>query len=215
MTSDTTQLTIGSDVWCNDRFEGKLQRVVVEPIDRVLTHLVVLPDHGRETERLVPIDLVDATASEAAGVIRLSCTDTEFDTLEDAQETQFLPGAAEDWGYAQEQMLSWPYYGIRMGAGMGIAAAGSGIGRDEGLFAGPQEITRDRVPVGEVQVRRGQHVHAEDGDIGRVQDEGHLWGHKRVAIPIGSVSDVDDGVRLNLSKDEVRDLPPVDLDEQR
>jgi sporulation protein YlmC with PRC-barrel domain len=71
-------------------------------------------------------------------------------------------------------------------------------------------------------------VHAKDGAIGRVQglvidpadhhvthvrlDEGHLWGQKRVAIPINAVRSVDDGVRLSLTKDEVRDLPPVDLD---
>ncbi len=44
-------------------------------------------------------------------------------------------------------------------------------------------------------------------------DEGHLWGQKRVAIPIGAVKDVEDGVRLNLTKDEVRDLPAVEVDE--
>ena len=97
--------------------------------------------------------------------------------------------------------------------GMGVSAA--------------KVITNDRVPVGEVEVHRGDHVFATDGAIGRVQglvvhpgdhcvthvllDEGHLWGQKRVAIPISAVKDVNDGVRLNLTKDEVRDLPPVDV----
>jgi hypothetical protein len=43
-------------------------------------------------------------------------------------------------------------------------------------------------------------------------DEGHLWGKKRVAIPISAVKDVKGGVRLNLTKDQVRDLPAVELD---
>ena len=45
-------------------------------------------------------------------------------------------------------------------------------------------------------------------------DEGHLWGHKRVAIPIGAVADVSDGdgVRVKLTKDQVRDLPAIELD---
>ena len=43
-------------------------------------------------------------------------------------------------------------------------------------------------------------------------DEGYLWGEKEVAIPIGAVRSVDDGARLSLTKDGVRDLPPVDLD---
>jgi sporulation protein YlmC with PRC-barrel domain len=72
-------------------------------------------------------------------------------------------------------------------------------------------------------------VNATDGAIGKVKglvihpgdhrvthvllDEGHLWGQKRVAIPISAVKDVEDGVRLNLTKDEVRDLPAVEVDE--
>jgi hypothetical protein len=45
-------------------------------------------------------------------------------------------------------------------------------------------------------------------------DEGHLWGHKRVAIPISAVAEVGaEGVRVSLSKDEVRDLPPVEVTE--
>lgn len=109
--------------------------------------------------------------------------------------------------------MSHPYYGLGMG-----------------MSDGPQPITSDRVPVGEVEVRRGEHVHAVDGTIGQVQglvidprdhhvthvllDEGHLWGKKRVAIPIGSVTGLLDGVQLNLTKDEVGSLPPVELADQ-
>jgi len=41
--------------------------------------------------------------------------------------------------------------------------------------------------------------------------EGHLWGRKEVAIPISAVTGADDGIGLNLTKDQVRDLPPVDI----
>jgi sporulation protein YlmC with PRC-barrel domain len=79
----------------------------------------------------------------------------------------------------------------------------------------------------EVEVRRGEHVHATDGHIGRVQglvidannhhvthvllQEGHLWGRKEVAIPIRAVIGVDDGIQLNITKQQVQDLPPVDI----
>ena len=65
-------------------------------------------------------------------------------------------------------------------------------------------------------------MHATDGPIGKIQglivlnrghrvahvllDEGHLWGQRRVAIPISAVADFSDGVRLSLARDEVRDL---------
>ena len=214
--SETTEFTIGSDVSCSDGACGELRRVVVDPIARALTHLVVEAKHGQGMGHLVPVDLVSSAGAE----IHLRCTVAQFEALDDAEETQFLPGASGQWGYGQDQMLSHPYYGLGMG-GMGMGGMGMGMG------VGPQPITSDRVPAGEVEVRRGEHVHATDGPIGQVQglvvdphdhhvthvllDEGHLWGKKRVAIPIGAVTGVDDGVQLNLTKDEVRDLPPVSL----
>ena len=215
---ETTEFTIGSEVTCSDGVCGELTRVVVDPVARTLTHLVVEPKHRRGMGRLVPIDLVDPTPKE----IHLRCTQSEFDALEDAEETRFLPGASGQWGYRQEQMLSWPYYGLGVGTmGMGGSMGGMGVR--------PQAVTYDRMPVGEVEVRRGEHVHATNGAIGRVQglvidpsdhhvthvllDDGHLWGRKRVAVPISAVRSIDDGVRLNLTKDEVQDLPPVDLDQ--
>lgn len=224
--SDSTEFTIGSDVSCSDGSCGELKRVVVDPVAKALTHLVVEPKHGGGEGRLVPVDLVDS----AGAAIRLTCSTAEFDVLESAEETKFLPGASGSWAYRPQQMLSWPYYGPRTGmGGMGIGGMGGGMGMGMGnMGAGPQTITRDRVPLGDVEVRRGDHVHATDGAIGRVQglvvdpadhhvthvllDEGHLWGKKQVAIPIGAVTDVDDGVRLSLNKDEVADLPPVELD---
>jgi len=216
----TAEYTIGSGVTCSDGACGELRRVVVDPVARTLTHLVVEPEDRRKTDRLVPVDLVDPAATGEE--IRLRCSVSEFDALKEAEETHFVPGASGRWGYGEGQVFSWPYYGIGMG---GMGAGGMGLGN---VGAGSQMITYDRVPVGEVEVRRGEQVHATDGDIGRVRglvidpsdhsvthvllDEGHLWGKKEVAIPISAVTGVSGGVRLNLTKDEVRDLPPVDLD---
>jgi hypothetical protein len=117
-------------------------------------------------------------------------------------------------------MLTLPYYS---GAGIGGAGMGGGIT--------PHAVTTDLIPAGEVQVRRGDHVHATDGAIGRVQglevddrdhhvthvllQEGHLWGRKRVAIPIAAVTGVDDGIRLRLTRHEVEGLPCVETEDAR
>jgi sporulation protein YlmC with PRC-barrel domain len=219
--NETIDYEIGSNVACSDGPCGELRRVVVDPVAVAITHLVVEAKHRQGSGHLVPIDLVASADDE----IRLRCTTSEFQALDQAEEIQFLPGASGPWGYGQDQMLSLPYYGLA-GGGMGIGGAG-GMG-GVGIGAGPQPVISDRVPVGEVEVRRGDHVQATDGAIGRVQglaidpgdhhvthvllEEGHLWGKKRVAIPIKAVSRMGDEVRLNLTKDEVRDLPPVDLD---
>jgi hypothetical protein len=228
ITSDVAQFTMGSDVQCTDGACGNLRRVVVDPVARTLTHLVVEPGHRDHGGHLVPIDLVSSTGPE----IELACSLAEFATLEDAEETQLLPGARGTWDYRQQDMLSWPYYGLgagTLGVGVGgIPTGGMGMGMSRDTE--PRTNTHDRVPTGEVEIRRGQRVHATDGPIGRVQglvidpadhhvthvllDEGHLWGQKQVAIPIDSVTAVDDGVRLGLTKDQVRDLPPVELDSQ-
>ena len=210
----TTPFMIGADVSCTDGVCGEVSRVVVDPVARAVTHLVVEPKGRQGLGRLVPLDLIDATEGE----IRLSCSLAEFENLDPAEETQFVPGT---WGYATygpEQVLSWPY------SSLGGSASVEGD-QNTGVS---QTTTYDTVPVGEVAVRRGERVHATDGEIGQVEglvidsrnqhvthvllQEGHLWGRKEVAIPISAVTGVDDGIRLNITKHEVQDLPPVDID---
>ena len=39
--------------------------------------------------------------------------------------------------------------------------------------------------------------------------EGHFWGRKEVAIPVSAVTGVENGIRLNLTKKQIADLPPA------
>jgi sporulation protein YlmC with PRC-barrel domain len=215
--------TIGADASGSDGVCGTVSRVVIDPIARTVTHLVVEPKHRQGLGRLVPLSLVDATAGE----IRLRCTTGEFEKLDSAEETQFVPGTSGYAAYGPEQVLSWPYYGLGpAGMGGGLGAGSIGGGMSAGSVS--RTVTYDKVPLGEVTVRRGQHVQATDGGIGNVQglvidardrhvthvllQEGHLWGRKEVAIPIGAVAGADDGIQLSITKQEVRDLPSVDVD---
>ena len=210
----TTPFTIGADVSCIEGVCGEVSRVVVDPVARAVTHLVVEPKGRQGLGRLVPLDLVDATEGE----IRLRCSLAEFENLDPAEETQFVPGTRAYAAYGPEQVLSWPYSGLGGGAGV----------EGDQLTGVSETITYDTVPAGEAAVRRGERVHATDGEIGQVEglvidprshhvthvllQEGHLWGRKEVAIPISAVTGVDDGIQLNITKREVQDLPPVDID---
>jgi hypothetical protein len=169
MNEATEEFIIDSDVAFSAGVCGRLKRVLVDPVARLITYLVIAPGHRRGTGHLVPIDLVTSTEQK----IQLRCSRSEYDSLATAAETRVLAS-------------------------------------------------------GDVDVRLGDHVHATDGPIGCVQglavdprdhhmthilfDGGHLWGKKAVAIPIGSVQSVEDGIHLNLTKYEVRDLPQVQLD---
>ena len=207
------QFTIGAEASCTDGVCGEVTRVVVDPVARAVTHIVVEPKNREGLARLVPLDLVD----QAAGEVRLRCTIAEFERLDSAEETQFVPGSGGYAAYGPDQVVSWPYYGL---------ASTPGIDLD--LVNASPVVTYDTIPLGEVEVRRGDAVHATDGDIGRVQglvidprshhvthvllQEGHLWGRKEVSIPISSVTRVDDGIWLSISKQDVAGLPPVDID---
>lgn len=214
--AQTVSFTIGADVSCSDGPCGTLKRVIVDPLAQAVTHLVVEPRHRQGLGRLVPVRLAETSA---AGVT-LRCTTEEFERLDSAEETQFVPGTIGYEEYGPEQVLSWPYYGLHGGQSGGVAgAAVPGVS---------QTVTYDTVPAGEIEIRRGEHVYATDGPIGHVHGlvmdaasrrvshvllaEGHLWGHKEVAIPISTVVDVQDGIKLQISKKEVADLPPVDID---
>ena len=134
--SETTTFTMGSEIRCTDGVCGTLRRVVVDPVARSLTHLVVEPGHRERDGHLVPIGLVSSAGPE----IELSCDLAEFETLEQAQELRFLPGARGQWGYQQQDLLSWPYYGS------GIAGAGVGIGGTGGSRSAlPRLTVRPRV----------------------------------------------------------------------
>lgn len=207
-------LTIGAEARCSDGLCGEVVRLVVDPAARTVAYLVIEPKHRREPGRLVPIDLVDT----AAGDVRLRCTLAQFGQLDLAEETDLVEGAGE-YGAAE----SVGGYGAAGGMGVGGSATGLGIGM--GTVHRTPTVVHDVVPLGDTEVSRGEHVHALDGEIGQVQgflvdpadhqvthvllQEGHMWGRKEVAIPISAVTAVADGIRLNLTRKQVGDLPPA------
>jgi hypothetical protein len=118
-----------------------------------------------------------------------------------------------DWDVGIEEVLALPYYPWY------------------DLEPTPIDYTAryDRVPKGEVEIRRESEARSADGHLlgtvdGFVVDESqlithvvlaqepHPWERSEVAIPIGSVTQVKtDAVTLSLTRDEVAALPLVAL----
>jgi hypothetical protein len=66
---------------------------------------------------------------------------------------------------------------------------------------------------GEPQAEAEQELAARSATITHVLlREGPVWARKEAAIPFDKVTEFDNGIRLNITKQQVRDLPPVDID---
>lgn len=207
------RLELDKPVLCEEREVGKLADLVVDPVAKRVTHLVVKPEHGHGTSHLVPIELVEPT--EQVGGVVLKCSKAELDALPPVEEFAYLrlgevKTGDDEWDVGVSDVLALPYY-------------------DSTGLAGPVEavsdmgVVYDRVPKGEIELRRSSRVLASDGDyIGDVDgflvdedhithfvlERGHLWGRREVTVPVGAVASVEsDVVRLSLSKDEIGALP--------
>jgi sporulation protein YlmC with PRC-barrel domain len=194
---------------------GKLGDLVVDPVAKRVTHLVVKPQHGDDTSHLVPIELADSAEGDG-GKIALTCSRAEFEALPAVEEFTYLrldEVKTDDpkWDVGVTDILALPYYDST-----GLAGPVEAVG-DMG-------VVWDRVPKGEVELRRSSRVMSADGEyIGDVDgflvddgehithfvlERGHLWGRREVTVPIGAVASVEsDAVTLSLLKDEVGALP--------
>jgi sporulation protein YlmC with PRC-barrel domain len=225
---ETLLFRLGAHVRCTDGDGGQLRTLVINPADDRVTHLVVEPTHRHGLGKLVPFRLVDATVADpASGDVRLSCSTAEFGQLDPAEATYFFPGDEDYETYRWEPVVSWPYFAPQ-DAMLGGAPGAPGGYPGEVAQVVTVDTVSDQLP-GEDEVSRGERVHAKDGDIGRLQGivvdlatgrvtslllkEGHLLNRRTVLIPRSAVAEVGaDGFHLHTTTQQVRDLPPADLD---
>lgn len=206
MTGLTVYL-LGAAARCSDGACGLVSRVVIDSATATVTHLVVEPDDPHQLGRLVPVDLLGT----APGEISLRCTVTEFFQLPHAENTQ---SPTRTGGPAVYRLGGQS--GRRIVGPLGFAVK----------TAGPQAFTYDVLPAGKAALRGDDPADALDGAIGHVigvaadPDSRHVAylllhaGHplgKDIAVPISAVTRLDAGIQLNITKHDVKHLPPVDL----
>jgi sporulation protein YlmC with PRC-barrel domain len=200
-------IPIDAAVECTDGPCGRSTYVILNPVKRNVTHLVVKENDLLRTERLVPISLVKESTPET---IRLNCSQDKLDRLERFIETHFVLAdpayIGSMYGPYQGHMM-WPYV----------------IPEDASV-----PLEDEHVPPGELAVRRGAEVHAIDGRIGHVDEflvqpesghithlvlrEGHLWGQKDVSIPVSEIKRIEEGdVFLKLDQASVAELPAIPI----
>jgi hypothetical protein len=207
-----TMLVIGGEArTADDRLPGYVKSVIVDRNGRTVTHLVIEPKGREGLARLVPLDdRVDARE----GAIRLGYTEAEFKNLTAAEE--ILADVSQS-GPVELVTDGWrPPDDEPVVDGGNTSAA-------HAIFTSDTDLVPALLPAGEEE-RRGDHVHATDGEIGQLRalcvdpgthqvthvhvllKEGHLWRHKEVAVPSSSISGFAGGIHLSLSREQVAEL---------
>jgi hypothetical protein len=195
------RIPLNASVQCTDGQDGRTVQVIVDPIAKKTTHVVVEERKPPHIERLVPMREVLGTIDNA---IYLNCSRQELGRMTPLIEAEFLwaeiPGFNESHPY-----LLHPY-----------------------VIPGRLMVRQESLPPEELGVRRGARVHATDGKVGWVDEfvviptngeithlllrEGHLWGCNEVTIPISTIARIDGKtVHLKLNRKEVKALPSVQV----
>ena len=113
---------------------------------RSVTHVVVRAGDPDPTARLVPLQLV-AGGADPGDALSLTCSAEQFEQLESVQGYAYLPvderpAPDSEWDVGVEDVVMMPSY---QGADLGVYTAE--IDPNVG-------VTYDRVPKGEVEIRR-------------------------------------------------------------
>jgi hypothetical protein len=133
------KIPLRARVQCTDGLDGRVAQVIVSPITKEITHVVVEEAKPPHIERLVPVRVIVATAHK---LIHLNCSRQELSELTPLIEAEFLwaeiPGLNESHPY-----LLHPY-------------------------VIPDRLTTKQKSLSpeELGIRRGARVHATDGKVG-------------------------------------------------
>jgi hypothetical protein len=130
---------IHADVICLDGDAGTSKALIVDPVQRLLTHVVVREHRFADSERLVSSGLVDETSE---GTIWLRCTRAELHGLDDFIDADFVDL---------------------------ITYATPAVSPSYDLSNLSPIVVSERVPRGELALRRHSRVEATDGSVGHVE----------------------------------------------
>ena len=196
-------IPMNAKVYCQSKICGHTQAVILNPVSDVVTHVVVQESKTPHKQRLVPIDMIDASLADK---ILLKCDDTELQDLPPFVEIEYIQASVPRYIQAFDMYYMEPV-----------------VVPEKKIATGKHY----HVPGNELAVRRGTSVYSADGDIvGKVDEflvdqhdgqvthlilrEGHLWGQKDVIIPIEEIDKFKESrLRLKLNKEEIGKLPAI------
>jgi len=151
----------GVDVFSSDNEKiGTLDRVVMDPKTKEVTHIIVREGFLFTEDKVVPMDLVGSVTDER---ISLQGSKEHLDELPEYEETHYIPRDA-----TVDDDMSTLYWNPPVYAGGGY----SGYGQYPVVY--PQSLyirrTEKNIPEGMVALAEGAKVLAEDGEhVGNIE----------------------------------------------
>jgi sporulation protein YlmC with PRC-barrel domain len=196
-------IPLNAKVECTDGACGKSTNVVVNPVNRTVTHVAIedksLPDNPT---RLVPVtDVADFTDDR----ITLNCSRADVAKLGPFVVTDMIQQSPSGGAYSSGDAYSAQYV------------------FDDTAYDAVEELA---MPEGERGLYGGMHVEASDGRVGKLDElvldsksgvitglvmrKGHLWGSRDVTVPVDQIEHVGgDTVYLKLDKSALGALPAM------
>ena len=209
----------------NGKF-GTLADVVVDPVRRQVTHLVVQPSRWWQEPRLIAAEAMTA----CDGHVTLSWPTGEIIIAPAVQGSSFPgseTGPPEHRGMdvGGVRVFAWPSALATDGLWSdrwSEPGPGAGYGRQPGTTT----TTYDVIPRGTAEIRRASEVVGSDGRVvGHVHGlimtrdfsitdvviaHGHLWTHREITVPIDQVGSIEtDELKMRVPRRSVLAFPSV------
>jgi len=178
------EVPIDVKVECTDGHGGTSTHVIINPTTKSITHFVVADNEPVVAHSyLVPVESISETRHD---VIRLNCTIEQLSQMEQFAELHYIANPDQEAGYPADAVYLSPYVSP--------------------LDSGYLSVEVERIPVGEMAIRRGAVVEATDGFVGYlgeflvdpesgqlthlVLQEGHGWGKREVTLPLSVIDEM-------------------------
>ncbi len=217
------QIREGAEVLTADGDKaGEVDRVVLDPMTKEVTHLVVQKGFLFKTEKVVPMSLVGPATEK---YVTLWQTAGEMDELPDYEETDYVAAEVESHKGQAQAPTARPLYAYPPFVLPGKLSARS-------AYSVPDYVVRleKNIPEGTVALEAGATVFDSDGQqVGAIDrilvdseseqathllvEEGFLRKFRRL-VPISWITRIrEETVELSVAADVVRNLPEYE-DEQ-
>lgn len=132
-------LPVEANVYCQNGFVGKTETLIINPIKKTVTHFVISTKLFRNKSYLAPLSLIEATTAKR---IDLACDLEDLEKLEPFQDIRFVEVQdAGDLDLEAWDVMAWPF---------------AELVKEDSFFL-------DKVPLGELSLRRGCTVKTLDG----------------------------------------------------